>query len=94
MTYTSVMTSKGTITVPAELRKKFGLKPGDAVAFSAESRQHGITIKPTMSWEELQKKNQAVLKRHNIKPLSDEQLKSTAETAHIKEAAQRYRGPQ
>ncbi len=30
---TAVVTSKGQITIPAEVRKKLGLKPGDRVRF-------------------------------------------------------------
>jgi AbrB family looped-hinge helix DNA binding protein len=29
----SRMTSRGQITVPTEIRKKFGLKPGDVICF-------------------------------------------------------------
>ena len=29
----SVMTSRGQITVPKEIRRKFGLKPGDIICF-------------------------------------------------------------
>ena len=35
-TYQSRMTSKGQITVPADLRKELGLKPGDRVEFVRE----------------------------------------------------------
>ena len=33
MTYTSTVTSKGQITIPAEVRKRLGLREGDHVAF-------------------------------------------------------------
>lgn len=36
-TYQSRMTSKGQITVPAELRAELGLKPGDRVEFVREN---------------------------------------------------------
>lgn len=36
-TYQSRMTSKGQITIPAELRAELGLKPGDRVEFVREN---------------------------------------------------------
>lgn len=36
-TYQSRMTSKGQVTVPAELRKELGLEPGDRVEFVREN---------------------------------------------------------
>ena len=33
---TSTLTSKGQVTIPAELRKRLGLRPGDRVGFVVE----------------------------------------------------------
>lgn len=33
---TSSVTTKGQVTIPAELREKLGIKPGDKVSFIAE----------------------------------------------------------
>ncbi|HVQ43569.1 MAG TPA: AbrB/MazE/SpoVT family DNA-binding domain-containing protein [Candidatus Saccharimonadia bacterium] len=33
MKYSSTMTSKGQVTIPVEIRRKLGLKPGQAVSF-------------------------------------------------------------
>jgi AbrB family looped-hinge helix DNA binding protein len=33
---TSTLTSKGQVTIPVEVRKRLGLRPGDAVAFITE----------------------------------------------------------
>ena len=43
----STMTSKGQITIPAEIRKQLGLSPGDRVAF--RKSEHGIVIEPASS---------------------------------------------
>jgi AbrB family looped-hinge helix DNA binding protein len=32
----SAVTTKGQVTIPAELREKFGIKPGDRVAFAED----------------------------------------------------------
>ena len=39
------ITSKGQLTVPIEIRKKLGLKPGDTVAFELE-KEKKATIRP------------------------------------------------
>lgn len=33
MTYTNLLTSKGQVTIPKELRERIGLKPGQAARF-------------------------------------------------------------
>jgi AbrB family looped-hinge helix DNA binding protein len=66
MQYTSTITSKGTITLPADIRAKLNLKQGERVSISEDSGQ--ITIKPSLSWEELHKMNQAILKRNGNWP--------------------------
>ena len=38
----ATMTSKGQITVPAEIRKQWGLKPGDQIAFERVDENKGI----------------------------------------------------
>ena len=42
---TAAVTSKGQITIPAEVRKKLGLKPGDRVRF-VESETGEFIMKP------------------------------------------------
>jgi len=36
----ATLTSKGQITLPAELRRRWGLKPGDRIDFSLEDNEH------------------------------------------------------
>ena len=43
----STVTTKGQITIPAEMRKALGLKPGDKVSFGLEDRS--IRIEPAKS---------------------------------------------
>lgn len=44
MFYQSTVTTKGQVTIPAEIRKALGLKPGDRVSFGLED--HGIRVEP------------------------------------------------
>jgi AbrB family looped-hinge helix DNA binding protein len=46
---TSTISSKGQITVPAELRERLGLTPGTAVAF--ELRNDGILLRKSFRGE-------------------------------------------
>jgi AbrB family looped-hinge helix DNA binding protein len=41
---TSTLTSKGQVTIPAELRKKLGLEPGDQVGFVLDTE--GLRVVP------------------------------------------------
>jgi AbrB family looped-hinge helix DNA binding protein len=50
MTYTSVVTSKGTITLPARIRKELGITEGKKV--DIVRRGETITIKPQSGWDE------------------------------------------
>jgi antitoxin PrlF len=43
----TAVTQKGQVTIPAEVRKKLGLKPGDKVRF--EMKGDLVTIKPAPS---------------------------------------------
>lgn len=43
----STITAKGQVTIPAEMRKALGLKPGDKVSFGLED--HSIRIEPAKS---------------------------------------------
>lgn len=40
------ITSKGQITIPLEVRKKLGLRPGDKIVFEEIGDEHGMTVRP------------------------------------------------
>jgi AbrB family looped-hinge helix DNA binding protein len=46
MTFQSRITSKGQVTVPAEIRRKLGLRQGDKVEFRENSGETVITRAP------------------------------------------------
>ena len=50
MTYSSTVTSKGTITLPAALRAKLGIKEGDKVTISLEG--NNIVAKTQLDWDD------------------------------------------
>lgn len=50
MIYTSTVTSKGTITLPARIRKQLGITPGKIVDIKLEDDK--VLVKPQSGWDE------------------------------------------
>lgn len=49
--YTVTITSSGQITLPAEIRRQLGVKPGEQVTFEAED--HKVEVKvPEFTWRD------------------------------------------
>ena len=92
MTYSTTMTSKGQVTVPADIRRKLGLKPGESVRFKLVQNNRVVIEKNDWKQrlDELHKKTAEHLKKHNIKPLSDEELDSAINHAAEQAAIARY----
>jgi len=61
MQYTSTVTSKGTITIPAEIRKDLGISQGSRVSFLVENG--AIAIQRIPNLQELRAKNKAYLQK-------------------------------
>ncbi len=91
MTYHTTMTSKGQVTIPADIRRRLKLKPGQSIQF--EFRNNEAVVK-AQTWQEelarVQNKVQAHLKKHNIKPLTDEELDDAINEAAQQAAIERY----
>lgn len=66
MTYTSTVTSKGTITLPADVRKALNITPGQQVDIEFVEVSRAISIRVPMSIEEVRKMNQAHLRKLGI----------------------------
>jgi len=70
------MTRKGQVTIPVKIRRSMNIKPGESINFKVEEDNKIIIEKN--DWksrlEELHKETAAHLNKHNIKPLSDEEL--------------------
>jgi AbrB family looped-hinge helix DNA binding protein len=69
---TAAVTSKGQITIPVGIRRKFGIKPGDRVRFI--ERENGeLTLKPkTKSIMDLKG-----IARYSGKPMTIEEMNET-----------------
>lgn len=66
MTYSSTVTSKGTITLPADVRKALHITPGQQVDIEFVEASNKLTIKVPLTIDELRKRNQAHLKKMGI----------------------------
>jgi AbrB family looped-hinge helix DNA binding protein len=91
MTYTTTMTSKGQITVPAPIRKKLGLQPGTAIDIKLRGNTAIVEAndwkKGLAEWGDWM---EAYRKKHNIKPLSDSGLRKLKEEAGRHMAQERH----
>jgi len=91
MKYSTTLTSKGQMTLPAPFRKKLGLKPGEQVL--VEMRGNEVIIQKNNWLENLhrvQEENRAYLKKKGIKPLTDKELDNTINDAAEIAAIERY----
>lgn len=66
------MTSKGTFTLPAQIRKELGLnKMGDKLLLAYHPESHEIVIKKAADLRAMQKRNAEFIKAKGIKPVTD-----------------------
>ena len=79
----TVVTRKGQVTVPAEIRRELGLKQGDRVAFILEEGE----VRLARTGSVVQRTAGAL--KSDKPPLTAEQLRESAERAMAEEAVQR-----
>jgi AbrB family looped-hinge helix DNA binding protein len=53
MIYTSKVTSKGTTTIPADIREELGLRPGSEVRFEKDPKTGRVSLERVPSIDEL-----------------------------------------
>lgn len=64
MQYTSSITSKGTITIPAVIRRDLGLTQGSRVTFTVENGV--VSIQPLPNLQELRARNKTYLQKNGM----------------------------
>lgn len=62
MTYKTILTSKGTTTIPVEIRNKLGIEPGMYVSFE-ENQAGEFVLKREQTIEEVRAMNKAAMER-------------------------------
>jgi AbrB family looped-hinge helix DNA binding protein len=60
MTYQTILTSKGTTTIPIEIRKQLGIRPGMRIAFT-KTKSGEYTIKRSRTIQEIRAVNKRAL---------------------------------
>lgn len=61
MTYRTILTSKGTTTIPIEIRKQLGIKPGMQITFTT-NKAGEFVIERSQTIEEVRELNKQALK--------------------------------
>jgi len=61
MTYKTILTSKGTTTIPKEIRDQLGVKPGMYVSFTRDKMTGEYVLKRAQTIDEIRKLNKDAL---------------------------------
>lgn len=91
MTYTATLSSKGQITLPAQIRRSLKLQPGDKITIV--KRGDVAELKPSTYDEELgelRKKAQAHMKQHGTWGASWDEVRAHTDAARLQEYRKRY----
>lgn len=84
---TTVITSKGTTTIPKEVRDSLGLVPGSSVNFTVKN---GVAyIKRALTLDEVRAQNAKLIKPSLLK-LSTTEIRKLADEARVKELKKKY----
>ena len=84
MKYESTMTSKGTVTIAAPLRKALKLEPGQKIRMELDSKSGCIVMDGGVTIEQLEKARDEILsKLPKRKPLTGKALKEAAARAWV-----------
>lgn len=88
------MTSKGQVTIPASIRKHFGLQEGQK--FDVRKSSDGILFVPQAGWAEVfdsaDKVRAEIDKKHNGKKINWDKLKEETDRMKTEELRQKYFG--
>lgn len=66
MTYNVLVTSQGTTTIPAEFRKKYGIKKGSKLSVHDNPKTGEIILTAYPSLGEIHELNKKIMKQKNI----------------------------
>lgn len=93
MTYIATISSKGQITLPAEIRRELKLRPGDKITIV--KRANMAEIKPStydQELAELRKQAEAIMKKNGTWGMPWEEVRKRAEEARTEYYREKY-GP-
>jgi AbrB family looped-hinge helix DNA binding protein len=89
--YQTKITSKGTITIAAPLRKALGLKPGQTVKLELDEKNNRILMDTGMTFKQLEELRDKIVSEipKNRKGLSMKQMRDLAAKNWLAERIQR-----
>lgn len=94
MNYSISMTSKGQVTIPTALRKRFGFQEGQK--FDVRQSGDGVLFVPQAGWDEVfdaaEKIREAIRKNRGGRLVSVEKLKEETDWIKAKELREKYFG--
>ena len=84
MKFESKMTSKGTITIAAPLRKALGLKPGQKIRLELDEKNRRVLMDTGLTMEQFKKVRDEILRKYpKQKPLTGRALKEAIAKAWV-----------
>ena len=84
MKFESKMTSKGTITIAAPLRKALGLKPGQKIRLELDEKNRRVLMDTGLTMEQFKKVRDEILSKYpKQKPLTGRALKEAIAKAWV-----------
>jgi bifunctional DNA-binding transcriptional regulator/antitoxin component of YhaV-PrlF toxin-antitoxin module len=76
------MTSKGTFTLPAAVRKQLGLtKAGDKLQLTFHEQSKAVELRSIPDLKAMQARNAAYIKNRGIKAITDDELRRVRQEA-------------
>lgn len=87
MRYETTITSKGTITIAAPIRKALGLKPGQTVRLELDQKNNRILMDTGVTIEQFEKIRDEILSKYPDRPkgLSIKAMRDMAAKARLAE---------
>ena len=92
MTFSTTITVKGQMTLPAAFRRKLGIKPGERLLVNLKGNT--VTVQKDdwqASLRKMQAKNRLAMQQRHIPVLNDNELNQAIDRAAEQAAVERYR---
>lgn len=83
MTYSTILTSKGTTTIPKDIRDALGVKPGMRVLFT-RNKDGEVVLERVKTIEEVRTMNKQWLAKRGITPSTDDDIARARESFYKK----------
>ena len=93
MIYTAKITSKGTTTIPADIREELGLKPGSEVRFDKNTKTGKVSFEKVPTIEEIHAMNKEIMKKNGTEKTLDNYKSGDGFRWHVEQKYGKFRKP-